>query len=362
MKKGLDKRVCEIQSVSRQERHIEWVDTAKAIGVILVITGHLLYRTHYGLINQLIYSFHMPMFFVLSGYVFEIHEEENMITFVRKKAKRLLLPAFIFIVITLPLYFWINRNKMTSFMSFCKLLFFVTGRIPYNDPCWFFVVLFEIYIIAYFLYSRFISIRYKVILCLLSFSIIAFMYCLNISKYLLFGLDKAVLGYGFFVLGSVFREVGLLECKNLLMKTIMFAVSCMGLIMFGIFLNNKVSMYYFSLDNITFFLVSGVCGSVCTIVCSQIVTLLNSKFYKLSKMTNWLCRNTVLIIGTHYVFITFFDIVLSFFHLNTLKVYDIGLVFLVFFIISVYYPICKFTNKHLPFLSTTKEMRKNEGK
>ena len=192
----------------------------------------------------------MPLFFVLSGYVFKLHKAENAISFVKKKAKRLLLPAIIFIVITLPLYFWINRNNLPSVMSFCKLLLFVNGKIPYNDPCWYFIVLFEIYIIAYFSYSLCRSISSKAILCFLSFTFIALMYYLNFSNYLLFGLDKAVLGYGFFVLGSIFQEVDLFERKNLLMKTIMFAVSCMGLIVFVVFLNNKVSMYGFALDNI----------------------------------------------------------------------------------------------------------------
>ena len=56
---------------------IAWLDVAKALGIFLVFYGHLLevmYR--YGgrpfLFPQIkfIYAFHMPLFFVLSGYLY----------------------------------------------------------------------------------------------------------------------------------------------------------------------------------------------------------------------------------------------------------------------------------------------------
>ena len=50
-------------------KRIEWLDIAKGIGILLVILGHCLN------INQrsfhLIFTFHMPLFFLLSGYVFK---------------------------------------------------------------------------------------------------------------------------------------------------------------------------------------------------------------------------------------------------------------------------------------------------
>ena len=42
---------------------IGWVDTAKGIGLLLVIIGHL----PIPLVPVWIYTFHMPLFFFLSG-------------------------------------------------------------------------------------------------------------------------------------------------------------------------------------------------------------------------------------------------------------------------------------------------------
>lgn len=62
-----------------QERNV-WVDYAKAIGIILVVYGHVargvfnaglpMDEGSYRLVDCIIYSFHMPLFFFLSGLFF----------------------------------------------------------------------------------------------------------------------------------------------------------------------------------------------------------------------------------------------------------------------------------------------------
>lgn len=47
---------------------LTWVDNAKGIGILLVVLGHT-----YGIpvqLHHIIYSFHMPLFYLLSGYTF----------------------------------------------------------------------------------------------------------------------------------------------------------------------------------------------------------------------------------------------------------------------------------------------------
>ncbi len=49
-----------------ESKRLDFIDIAKGIGIILVVTGHLL-PVAAGL-HVLIYSFHMPLFFFLSGF------------------------------------------------------------------------------------------------------------------------------------------------------------------------------------------------------------------------------------------------------------------------------------------------------
>lgn len=45
---------------------LEWVDAAKGVGIILVVVAHVWTR---GPVRDVIYAFHMPLFFLLSGYM-----------------------------------------------------------------------------------------------------------------------------------------------------------------------------------------------------------------------------------------------------------------------------------------------------
>ncbi len=50
--------------------HINYIDIAKGIGILLVILGHsIVWTPHYPLLSCLIYNFHMPFFFILAGMV-----------------------------------------------------------------------------------------------------------------------------------------------------------------------------------------------------------------------------------------------------------------------------------------------------
>jgi len=67
-------------SVAINQHRIDWVDTAKGIGIVLVVYGHVargvfnagLYgdKVSFNLVDNIIYSFHMPLFFFLSGLFF----------------------------------------------------------------------------------------------------------------------------------------------------------------------------------------------------------------------------------------------------------------------------------------------------
>ena len=70
---------------------ITWVDNAKAIGIFLVVMGHFV---DVEIVKAYIYSFHMPLFFFLSGYLFTKKDTFNI--FLKKKFNTLVIPYFIF--------------------------------------------------------------------------------------------------------------------------------------------------------------------------------------------------------------------------------------------------------------------------
>ena len=63
----------------------DWLDLTKGIAILLVVIGHVFrgytaaglfpeYQTAFAYIDYTIYSFHMPLFFLLSGYLYRQRE------------------------------------------------------------------------------------------------------------------------------------------------------------------------------------------------------------------------------------------------------------------------------------------------
>lgn len=80
----------------QEKQRIQYIDLAKGIGIIAVIIGHMgMWK-----LNKIIYSFHMPLFFLLAGAF--ISQKYGKKQYALKKAKQLLIP-YVFICVILIL-------------------------------------------------------------------------------------------------------------------------------------------------------------------------------------------------------------------------------------------------------------------
>lgn len=75
-------------------KRIEYIDIAKGIGMILVVIGHTINGKTFP--GTWIYSFHMPLFFILSGLCFSEKKYPTFFPFLRKRVQTLLLPCIYF--------------------------------------------------------------------------------------------------------------------------------------------------------------------------------------------------------------------------------------------------------------------------
>ena len=76
-------------------KRIEYLDIARGIGILLVVLGHNDFEAISLFIHQVIYSFHIPLFFFLSGYFINI--SIPFFDFVKKRFNALLKP-FLFTI------------------------------------------------------------------------------------------------------------------------------------------------------------------------------------------------------------------------------------------------------------------------
>lgn len=112
-----------------QTKRIEALDVAKGIGIILVMIGHM---TSSYLYNW-IYSFHIPLFFILSGICFKNTKYTSFLAFARQRIKTLAIP-------TLTLYLIILSIEKIIGLKGYDLLQQLKGVHP--DYLWFLITLF----------------------------------------------------------------------------------------------------------------------------------------------------------------------------------------------------------------------------
>ena len=76
------------------DKVIEYMNVAKAIGIILIVVGHSFAEESTSSIRSFVYLFHVPLFFILSGYFFDDKYIDKPILLIIKRIKTLWFPFF----------------------------------------------------------------------------------------------------------------------------------------------------------------------------------------------------------------------------------------------------------------------------
>lgn len=118
-----------------QKKRITYLDMAKGAGIVLMVAGHLIgsvqaidYKPYFSPAYQYIASFHMPLFFIVSGILLWITKEEqkDMGQIVRRKAKALMLPYATFSLIYIVINIWtcIFQPELLKFSDLWKFVIY----------------------------------------------------------------------------------------------------------------------------------------------------------------------------------------------------------------------------------------------
>ena len=76
-------------------------DLLKGVGILSVVLGHSAISEP---LHEMIYSYHMPLFFMLSGAVLALKPLKAFNIFVKSKVKRLLVPYYVYgLIFMLPI-------------------------------------------------------------------------------------------------------------------------------------------------------------------------------------------------------------------------------------------------------------------
>jgi fucose 4-O-acetylase-like acetyltransferase len=126
---------------------IGYIDIAKGLGIVLVVMGHNDFALISPLAHKLIYSFHMPMFFFISGMFF--NPGMPFWTFICRRFNRVLRPFFFTLLL---IYFMsLSFSKVGILVATRRLLKALYGNGHYIDwvQLWFLPHLFVVSLFAY---------------------------------------------------------------------------------------------------------------------------------------------------------------------------------------------------------------------
>ena len=126
-------------------RRVSWIDICRGIAIIFVLYGHIFTNDRQ---RYLIYAFHMPLFFFISGLVFKPTVEKSMFTVTFKYIKQLIIPYYLFAILT---YIFAILSQTAGDLSLSGIAYQVfgvlygngnNGMLGYNVVLWFLPCLF----------------------------------------------------------------------------------------------------------------------------------------------------------------------------------------------------------------------------
>lgn len=133
----------------------KWVDDVKVIACILVVLGHFLASVQsyapggvlYEWFHKTIYYFHVPLFFICSGYLYQkysqIDDIKSYLKNISKKALALGIPYVTFSSVTWVLKTVFSRDVNNQIGGFCDTLF-----LHPTAPYWYLYALFFIFLVT----------------------------------------------------------------------------------------------------------------------------------------------------------------------------------------------------------------------
>lgn len=326
-----------------------WIDWMRIISIFLIVFGHLPLED--GFVKSFIYSFHVPVFFVISGFLFKNNKSSKDLLL--KDCRQLIVPYLFFCLIYRMFWFSTFYIRYTNLFDgniitdgflypILHILLGINNHSPYamGGPVWFLIALFGIKQLYNKLHVKMIF-PISIICVLICFILPSF----EINKQ--YSILCMFLGFPFFALGAYLKrekQFDILMNKMILQKKLSIIVLLISFLMTSCFsyLNGPAYMYIYSYgSNIFYFFVASLSGIAFVF---SISILLNNCRYK---FIVFLSEGTLVILGLHAIVIRVIQAIPSFIHDTHISLILSNIVYATLIIIVLSLPIFLF-NKFLP--------------
>lgn len=299
-------------------KRVGFIDIAKCFAIAFIVLGHtLVHSEHCNYIYKFLCSFHVVLFFVLSGYTFYVSKGDKASKFIYKKFCRIMIPYFIWAILFLVPYMLLGKSvdasigTNASFDLGTQLLnvFYGNGNgaaLKQNSALWFLPALFSMEIIYYFVIKFIENKNSKVLNYLLLLFLLMLGYCSQafFPFVLPWGIKTAIELGMFFYIGYMLKKFKIFKV-NKFYRGFVFVLILLGIGIFTCYLNPvSVSCMEYSYGNYLLAIFSGLSLSL--------VEISVSFWINKNRLLEYVGRNTMGILIFHKLVILIFQTKLGF--------------------------------------------------
>ena len=195
---------------------LHWIDALKGFGIMLVVLAH---HSLPVALDTYIFSFHMPLFLFISGFLFDLGKyAESASIFVKGRFNSLIVPYFCFALLTCLFYFLLDELYTPGIQSIkffensiihgtSHILVAFGPAISYNPPLWFLTCLFVTELLFYGLAKKYYGEPKKLVFWLTIAGVIGYLYSVYAPFRIPWNVDVALAAIVFYGAGNLFRKL-----------------------------------------------------------------------------------------------------------------------------------------------------------
>lgn len=322
--------------MENKKERLTYLDVAKGIGILLVVIGHV-YAFNRQIVDRFfviwLYSFHMPLFFIISGMLIAYKDEKDIWKFVKKRIKGILIPYVFFSIFSIIVFAIVNDFSREVFVQNVKATICGVGI----DTLWFLPALFFGEVIFFVLRNL---LKNKYVICIIS----AIIYTLGNFMMKDYGLICLFLGriciaVGFIMIGNY--TMNLIRKRNMPLYGLI-VIAILSVILSKI--NGLVDLNNLVFNNHILYLINSLIGTYLILEISKLIDI--------DEITYW-GRNTLIVMATHLnIIYILFNKILGIHSFG----YVTGMIVFVL-LLAVERIIIYVVNRYMPFLMGRKQKR-----
>jgi len=278
-------------------KRIDYLDTAKFIGIFCIYLGH--FAAAAGHAYAFVFTFHVALFFFLSGCTESLGREVPFLDYVKKQAKNILAPFFFFAVVSLAFHCVYADSSLDIVPSLEVIAQGAIRNRFLNGTLWFFTCLFSTKVLFYAL-RKLLKNKALILLACLGLYVCSMVVCAPgpiDNPHVIYNIDSACYYIAFYGLGYCCFD----PIRRLFEFDRPYKLACFGVIGLASFV--YAALLFFGNDVLDRFNVNLATDLVVSVVGPCIVfvlVLVVSRLLQDVELFKDLGKNTLYLCGSEY--------------------------------------------------------------